>query len=69
MGMKSVSKKCLSGIIVLLSVILPVQAATMPTYAESQVGMNAVTEMNTKLIKVEAKDPTCTSDGILLIGQ
>ena len=61
--MKSVSKKCLSGIIVLSSVILPVQAATMPTYAESQVGMNAVTEMNTKLIKVEAKDPTCTTDG------
>ena len=61
--MKSVSKKCLSGIIVLSSVILPVQAATMPTYAESQVGMNAATEMNTKLIKVEAKDPTCTTDG------
>ena len=60
--MKNVSKKCLSGIIVLSSVILPIQAATMPTYAESQVVMNTSSE-TTNLIKVEAKDATCTTDG------
>ena len=35
----------------------------MPTYAESQVVMNASTETTANLIKVEAKDATCTTDG------